>query len=335
LTLRAPVSLAEIDPTLSSQFPSDAIRVREGPAFGPAQIADHEFSVPGSAGWEFGANIRHGFSVTTGDFSLDEGLGGRFASCDLLKLHIRLNGDNGIDGVGMESAVESGRMSFLVEPRDKVKQSRIGRNTHIRAVTMVCSRDFMQPLLSTIETPTVLRNYLKEPATTFYHRDAAIPPAMRLVAEQLLSLRSGALSELMFEAKALELLSLWIQTLAGSNERETLSARHRIKVEALKELLHTPAGAAMTSAQLSRELAWNETQMMESFRQVTGTTISCYRQRLRMDQAMALVRDTDRPITDIAFETGYEHPGNFASAFKRTFGFSPREMRTVATSRLN
>jgi len=54
---------------------------------------------------------------------------------------------------------------------------------------------------------------------------------------------------------------------------------------------------------------------------------SSYRQRLRLDQARRRLGTTDLSISEIAFDAGYEHASNFATAFKRTFGFSPKEAR--------
>ena len=33
-------------------------------------------------------------------------------------------------------------------------------------------------------------------------------------------------------------------------------------------------------------------------------------------------------ITEIALTVGFEHPSNFAKAFKRTFGYSPTSVRS-------
>ena len=85
----------------------------------------------------------------------------------------------------------------------------------------------------------------------------------------------------------------------------------------------------MSIADLCRAVAWNETQMMEMFKKVTGSTISGYRHRLAMDRALKRLSGSDAKIAEVALDAGYDHPGNFATAFKRTFGFSPREARSM------
>lgn len=49
-----------------------------------------------------------------------------------------------------------------------------------------------------------------------------------------------------------------------------------------------------------------------------------------MRVALHALQTTDRSITEIAFDAGYEYAGNFATAFRRTFGFAPRTVRGQA-----
>lgn len=317
----------DIDPTLRSLVPADAIAV-PGKSNGFGQTAYVAMTDPIASGWVHGANIRPGFSIAMSDAHFHEDMVSGVPSCAHLKLHVRLDGSDVIgDGDAWDATVEPGRMAMLVEPVEgRIKHVAVKRDTHVRAVTMVFDRDFLAPLLSE-DLPSAVLDYLKAPVGRFRYHHAPTPPAIRMVAEQLMALRPGRLADLMLEAKALELLYLWIEALAAAPAVEPLLAHNRKKAEELGALLRTREGMTMSIAQLCRTLAWNETQMMESFKQVTGTTICGYRQRLRMDAALTQLRTTDRTITDIALEAGYEHPGNFATAFKRSFGLSPRMAR--------
>lgn len=318
---------AKIDPTLISEAAASWVTIHEPGAGIFTQTAAVTMAHPTASGWIRGANIRPGFSVTMADAHYHEDMENFIPAAGHFKVHVRLDGDNFISGAGVDSTVEAGRVSLLIEPADrKLKRAVMKRDARIRAVTMVFSREFVTPLLSD-DLPSAAIDFLTGPVGRFCHRQAPIPPAIRAVSEQMLALRGGRLADMMLEAKALELLYLWIEALAGMRGSEPLLSHNRKKAEELKELLRTDQGRTMSIAQLCRALAWNETQMMESFKQVTGMTICGYRQRLRMDEALTQLRTTDRTITDIALDAGYEHPGNFATAFKRSFGFSPRLAR--------
>lgn len=47
----------------------------------------------------------------------------------------------------------------------------------------------------------------------------------------------------------------------------------------------------------------------------------------RIERATALLRDTDLPITDIAFQTGWTSLGTFGRIFRDITGASPGELR--------
>ena len=63
------------------------------------------------------------------------------------------------------------------------------------------------------------------------------------------------------------------------------------------------------------------------FKQVYGETPHRYLQRRRIERAMTLLRQTDRPITDIAWDTGFASLGTFSATFSRIVGLSPTAFR--------
>lgn len=72
--------------------------------------------------------------------------------------------------------------------------------------------------------------------------------------------------------------------------------------------------------------------MLEAFKLVTGVAISDCRRRIRMEEALHQLQVGKATVTEAAYNAGYEYPSNFATAFKCTFGFSPKlaRFRTVA-----
>lgn len=64
------------------------------------------------------------------------------------------------------------------------------------------------------------------------------------------------------------------------------------------------------------------------FKQVYGETPHRYLQRRRIERAMTLLRQTDRPVTDVALDVGFASLGTFSSTFAGIVGCSPSEYRT-------
>ena len=63
------------------------------------------------------------------------------------------------------------------------------------------------------------------------------------------------------------------------------------------------------------------------FKEVYGETPHRYLQRRRVERAMTLLRQTDRPVTDIAWDVGFASLGTFSRTFATVVGCSPTHFR--------
>jgi AraC family L-rhamnose operon transcriptional activator RhaR len=63
------------------------------------------------------------------------------------------------------------------------------------------------------------------------------------------------------------------------------------------------------------------------FKECTSTTISEYIQKLRVEEACKLLKNTDKKIIDISFQVGYKDIKFFNQIFKRIIGKTPGEYR--------
>ena len=88
------------------------------------------------------------------------------------------------------------------------------------------------------------------------------------------------------------------------------------------EPLDIPALAALTHLSPSR--------FGRVFRDVFGETPHRYLQRRRVERAMALLRQTDRPVTQVAWDVGFSSLGTFSRTFSAIVGCSPSEFRAQA-----
>jgi transcriptional regulator GlxA family with amidase domain len=71
----------------------------------------------------------------------------------------------------------------------------------------------------------------------------------------------------------------------------------------------------------------SEAHFARSFKQAFGIPPHRYLLTRRIERAVALLRDTDLSITDIAFETGWASLGTFGRTFRDITGDSPSELR--------
>jgi transcriptional regulator GlxA family with amidase domain len=63
------------------------------------------------------------------------------------------------------------------------------------------------------------------------------------------------------------------------------------------------------------------------FRDTFGETPHRYLQRRRVERAMELLRETDRPVTEICLDVGWGSLGTFSRTFREIVGESPSSYR--------
>ncbi|BBD96792.1 AraC family transcriptional regulator [Sphingobium amiense] len=276
--------------------------------------------------------LRQGLTLARTDVTFDHETDARL-EChgSFLRFHFRLEGDSVVsDDRGESSSVSAGTILLVAQPADSYKRERAGINTHERSVTLICDRDYAAELIRQADaTPSFLDDFLRNDVSGFSFLERTMPMKIRPIVEDILDPPlTGRLSEVLIEAKALELLCYTIhQILRVPEQGAIIREKDRKRVRDLCFILEQDPAAPISIDLLCRELAWNDTQMTECFKAVTGITISNYRQQVRMRYARRQLEETDLPITQIAFDSGYEYPSNFTTAFKRTFGVSPRDVR--------
>jgi transcriptional regulator GlxA family with amidase domain len=81
---------------------------------------------------------------------------------------------------------------------------------------------------------------------------------------------------------------------------------------------------------LARVSRVSEAHFARSFRQAFGVPPHRYLLTRRIERASALLRDTDLPITEIAFQTGWGSLGTFGRIFRDVTGDSPGAIRARA-----
>ena len=78
---------------------------------------------------------------------------------------------------------------------------------------------------------------------------------------------------------------------------------------------------------LARVSGVSEAHFARSFKEAFGVPPHRYLLTRRIEKASALLRDTELPITEIAFQTGWSSMGTFGRTFRDVTGVSPSELR--------
>jgi AraC-like DNA-binding protein len=71
----------------------------------------------------------------------------------------------------------------------------------------------------------------------------------------------------------------------------------------------------------------SEAHFARAFKIAFGVPPHRYLLSRRIERAKALLRDTDEPVTEIAFKTGWESLGTFGRVFRDITGVNPSDLR--------
>jgi AraC-like DNA-binding protein len=152
--------------------------------------------------------------------------------------------------------------------------------------------------------------------------------SFRYASEELGSARPGSaavlamLSELLF----VEAIRQYVATLPPDRRGWLSGLRDPVVGRALA-LLHTQIARAWTAEELAREVFLSRSAFAERFTALIGVPPMKYLATWRMQVAAQRLRETQRPITRIAMDVGYESEAAFTRAFKREHGASPAAWR--------
>ncbi len=80
---------------------------------------------------------------------------------------------------------------------------------------------------------------------------------------------------------------------------------------------------------LARRAGLSRAHFSREFRRAFGEPPHTYLLTRRLERAAALLRTTDRSVTEICFAVGLRSVGSFTTSFTRTFGRSPTAYRAA------
>lgn len=142
--------------------------------------------------------------------------------------------------------------------------------------------------------------------------------------------RTGVLKRLFLESKILELLMLQVEAaektmpFAGSGlERLPNIERLHEARDIIDRNIDTPP----TIRILARQIGINEFHLKKGFKELFGTTIYGYVNKVKMEQARQMILEGEKSISEISLISGYRNPQHFTAAFKRYFGTLPSKAR--------
>lgn len=114
-------------------------------------------------------------------------------------------------------------------------------------------------------------------------------------------------------------------------KQETAIAHRTLVNQAIDWIQRDLDDDAMSFDRLAERAGVSPFYFHRMFSGVVGEAPAGYVRRLRLERAAIRLKYTERPITTIAFDAGYETHESFTRAFKTRFGKAPRQFRAEET----
>lgn len=139
----------------------------------------------------------------------------------------------------------------------------------------------------------------------------------------------NASHRLLIKAKLLEIIALYHEygLLTRKEASKNVLPSKQDKLKDLLNYIDSHFAGPMTIRDASLRLGVTDQYFCRYFKKVTGMSFTEYLGDLRLRRAAKDLELTNRPISDIAFENGFENTGYFFKSFKYKFGVTPLRYR--------
>lgn len=181
--------------------------------------------------------------------------------------------------------------------------------------------------------PKQLQLLIENSSPQLFHRqNGNITPAMRTVLNQILNApHQGIIQRMYLESKTLELLALqlaqWVEAEKGKQKNINLKPCEIGKIYQAKEILLSNHAKPPNIQSLAEQVKIHHMKLKKGFKQIFGATLFNYLYNYRMEIARNLLLENKMNVTEVASSVGYSNSSQFAAAFKRKFGITPKVCR--------
>src|SRR6266704_3931790 len=103
-------------------------------------------------------------------------------------------------------------------------------------------------------------------------------------------------------------------------------ARHLVRA---KDLADARYSERLTVSDMARAAGLSRAHFSREFRRTFAESPHAYLLTRRLERAAALLRTTDRSVTEVCFAVGLRSVGSFTTTFTRTYGVSPTAYRAA------
>lgn len=152
---------------------------------------------------------------------------------------------------------------------------------------------------------------------------SASPRVQAVAAEMFSPPVAGNAAQLLLSAHAAEIVVHALFSESGRIEVDPAADLQRMRLQSVKEQMDADLAYPWSVDELARNAGLSRRSFNQKFQMAYGESAIDYLRARRLDAARDLLIHQRLSVTEAAFRVGYAHPANFATAFRRHFGYSP------------
>lgn len=267
------------------------------------------------------------------DYKMEMAFDNREFDGDILELGYCYNGNMSISSMpdNKKYTLEAGDM-FIYKALNDVDYFKFKHNK-CKIISIQMNFDAIKSAINPIWEDKVIIDWEDNLNNIFKENILVIEKAsydIKKIAEQIefISIKD-IMSYMNLKLKTIEFLATVLEEKSDKRVLESSKDGETEIVTMAKDIINKNLQNSPSVKELACSLNISLYKLQEGFKNVTGYTVYEYIQKLKIEKAKHLLKNTNMSIIEIANEVGYENPSKFANLFKRYNNITPLKYRKL------
>ncbi|CAH1677405.1 putative HTH araC/xylS-type domain-containing protein [Hyphomicrobiales bacterium] len=148
------------------------------------------------------------------------------------------------------------------------------------------------------------------------------------ICENMLQMRApDDCGRVLLDAYSMEAIVAGLRLLRDGHKKE-LRPFLKDRLSRARDLIETELTGQWTVDELAGKVGLGARSLRAHFRNEFGQSVTEYARNARLDRARAALAQRNITVSEAAYDAGYNNPANFATAFRRRFGYAPSKVQS-------
>jgi AraC-like DNA-binding protein len=220
--------------------------------------------------------------------------------------------------------------AIQVTTNDLSSVIRFPANTETHYVVVGITAPKLASLIGTQTDNRIIRT-LTAGTSSFLYFESMNGETGQLLKNMTLVNMNDALSHFLIQIKVLELLHSLIGKLSKREDtiQQSITSADAEKLLVVRSIMLADLSEPPLIHTLATAVGMSETKLKQLFKQTFGDTIYNYYQKIRMEEAAFLLKQTGYSVSEVGYQLGFSNLSHFSRLFQRHYGLNPKKYSSV------